>query len=97
MLFNGDRRQMRDIFFRAWRRHRSNETVEGIERLIVDVALLHPEYQTLLEDPEEMGERDYLPELGETNPFLHMSMQPRAIIENRRRACGTAPGNGMPG
>jgi len=74
MLFSGDRRQMREIFFRAWRHHHNNETVEGIERLIVDVALLHPEYQTLLEDPEEMGERDYLPELGETNPFLHMSM-----------------------
>ena len=74
MLFSGDRRQMREIFFRAWRRHRNNEPVEGIERLIVDVALLHPEYQALLDDPEQMGEREFLPELGEANPFLHMSM-----------------------
>ena len=35
---------------------------------------LHPEYHPVLDDPERYMDRQYLPEAGETNPFLHMSM-----------------------
>ena len=35
---------------------------------------LHPEYHTLLEDPERHLERDYVPEAGAVNPFLHLSL-----------------------
>jgi len=34
----------------------------------------HPEYHTLLADPEGALDQDYTPERGETNPFLHLSM-----------------------
>ena len=36
--------------------------------------LLHPEYHFVLDDPERYRDRDYLPESGDTNPFLHLSM-----------------------
>jgi hypothetical protein len=69
-----DRDATRTVFFRAWRRHREGEALEGVERLIVQVALRHPEYQTLLADPERFRDADYTPEMGRTNPFLHMGM-----------------------
>lgn len=74
-MFAADNREaLRAVFFRAWQRHRQGQPLEGIERLVVDVALRHPEYHTMLADPDGYRDRDYLPELGETNPFLHMAM-----------------------
>lgn len=40
----------------------------------MQVALTHPEYHNLLEHPDQFEDKDYLPEHGETNPFLHMGM-----------------------
>lgn len=73
-MYGTDRAEMREVFFRAWRRHRANEPLEGIERAVVEVALRHPEYHALLDDPDAHADRDFLPELGDTNPFLHLAM-----------------------
>lgn len=74
MLFGQDRRQLREVFFRAWQRHREHQPLEGVESLIVAVALRHPEYHELLEHPDRAEDRDYPPDAGQTNPFLHMGM-----------------------
>jgi hypothetical protein len=73
-MYGSDRGQIRDVFFRAWRRYREGLPVEGAERLIVAAALRHPEYHALLVQPADYQDRDYLPEMGTTNPFLHLSM-----------------------
>jgi len=69
-----DRGQSRAVFFRAWRRYRERLPLEGVEKLVVAVALKHPEYHAVLDHPETYAERDYLADTGETNPFLHMAM-----------------------
>ena len=69
-----DRGQTREVFFRAWRAHREGRPLEGMEKLIVQVVLRHPEYHSLLDRPENARDRDYFPESGETNPFLHLGM-----------------------
>jgi hypothetical protein len=74
MLFGQDRRQLRKVFFDAWQQHRAGRQLEGVERLVVAVALRHPEYQPLLDQPDATADRDWTPELGESNPFLHMAM-----------------------
>ena len=74
MFLNQDRTQTREVFFRAWRAHREGQPLEGVEKLIVQVVLRHPEYHSLLEHPEPARERDYFPESGQTNPFLHLGM-----------------------
>jgi hypothetical protein len=74
MLYGNDRRELREVFFRAWHKHRQGQPLEGAENVIVAVALRHPEYHALLDRPEHHTERDYFPELGETNPFLHMAL-----------------------
>lgn len=73
-MYGQNRGQLREVFFRAWRRYRERLPLEGVENIIVDVALRHPEYHGVLEHPERYQDRDYLPEAGATNPFLHLGM-----------------------
>jgi hypothetical protein len=62
------------MYCEAWQQHRRGGVLEPLQAQIVAVVARHPEYQPLLETPERALSREYLPELGETNPFLHMGM-----------------------
>jgi hypothetical protein len=73
-MFGNDRNQIRQVYTEAWRKHRNHEPLEPLEQMIVGVVGLHPEYHALLENPDTSIDRDWLPEEGETNPFLHMGM-----------------------
>jgi len=73
-MFSQDRGQIRGIFFRTWRNYRDGLPLEGVEKIILDIALRHPEYHALLENPDHYQDSDYPPEIGATNPFLHMGM-----------------------
>ena len=73
-MYNPTREQARQFFIDAWRKHRSREVLTPLEHIAADLVLLHPEYQSLLEDAESALSRDYPPELGQTNPFLHLSL-----------------------
>ena len=73
-MFNPSREQVRDFFFDTWRKYRAGEPLAGLEGVALEIALLHPEYHPVLDDPERFREQEYFPELGETNPFLHMSL-----------------------
>jgi len=74
MFNNIDRDQSRQIFFQSWSKHTRQEVLEPMESLVVDVIQLHPEYHALLDNPESNRDKDYFPEMGETNPFLHMGL-----------------------
>lgn len=62
------------MFFRAWRRYRENHPLDGMEKLVVDVALQHPEYHAILDAPDVQTDRDYAAALGPSNPFMHMGL-----------------------
>ena len=74
MMFGQDRQQMRRFFIEAWHKYRTAKPLEPLERIIAEIIRVHPEYHALLEDPELALESDYLPESGQSNPFLHMAM-----------------------
>jgi len=74
MLFGQDRDQLRNYYCSAWRTRLEGAELDPLQAQIVVVIEQHPEYQPLLEDTEQALGKDYLPELGETNPFLHMGM-----------------------
>ncbi len=74
MFFTQDRAQIRQFYVTAWQKQRRGTPMEPSETLISDVIALHPEYHTLLEKGGDVLEKDYTPEMGETNPFLHMSL-----------------------
>jgi hypothetical protein len=73
-MFNPSRDQARQLFFDTWRKYRQREILSGMENMALAVILLHPEYQTIVADEDRYRDKDYLPETGDTNPFLHMSM-----------------------
>lgn len=70
----GDRTELRQVFFRAWQHYQAQQPLEGAERLVVAAALRHPEYHALLDSPDTAQDRDYTPESGAVNPFLHLGM-----------------------
>ena len=73
-MFTPTRDQARQYFFDAWRKYRGGTPLEGLETVAVDVMLLHPEYHHVLDDPDRFLDRDYVPEHGTANPFLHMGL-----------------------
>ncbi len=46
----------------------------ALETIAADLIALHPEYHATFEHPERHAERDYAPEAGDINPFLHLSL-----------------------
>src|SRR3990172_2106377 len=73
-MFDPSREQARDFFFGTWRKYREGEPLVGLEAVALDVILAHPEYHGALADPARLRDKEYFPELGEPNPFLHLSM-----------------------
>jgi hypothetical protein len=73
-MFNPSRDQVRDFFFAAWAKFKAHQPLTDLERLAVSHITQHPEYHAILEQPERYREQEWPPELGETNPFLHLSM-----------------------
>lgn len=73
-MFNPTREQVRQFFVDTWADYRAGRPLHGNAAVALEVVLAHPEYHALLENPTRYLERDYLPEMGETNPFLHLSM-----------------------
>ena len=65
---------MRQVFYDAWQQAQQGVILDPATRMVADVVALHPEYHPLLTDPEAGLDRDYTPEQGEANPFLHMGM-----------------------
>lgn len=73
-MFDPSREQARRFFFDTWRKYREGGPLAGLETVAIEVVLLHPEYHHVLEDPDRFLDREYAPEDGQTNPFLHLSL-----------------------
>ena len=73
-MFNPSREQVRLFFCEAWRKHRDRLPLEGAEATAADLIEQHQEYHALLENPEDAVEQEYMPEGGQMNPFLHLSL-----------------------
>lgn len=73
-MFNPTREQVRTFFCEAWRKHRERLILEGAEAVAADLITHHPEYHALLEDPQAAIEKEFTPEGGQMNPFLHLSL-----------------------
>ena len=103
-MFQPSRAEARRFFFETWARYRAGQPLEGAQTLALEAMLAHPEYHAVLGNAERFEEREYFPEQGETNPFLHLALhvaileqvsidQPagiRAHYEHLRRTLGDA-------
>lgn len=73
-LFNPSRDQVRQFFFETWAKFGAKQQLTDLEVIALEVMQMHPEYHHVLNAPERYLEQAYFPEMGETNPFLHMSL-----------------------
>ncbi|MEW8507015.1 MAG: DUF1841 family protein [Candidatus Thiodiazotropha sp.] len=71
---SGDRNQLRQVFFEAWRKHQAGDDMEPLEKMVCSVVGAHPEYHGMLNDRERFLLQEFHGENGESNPFLHMAM-----------------------
>ena len=68
------RDRLRAMYAEAWQRYLARLPLEPLQAQIVAVVELHPEYHAALESGPGGLVRDYLPDGGESNPFLHMGL-----------------------
>ena len=73
-MFNPSREQVRHFFCDAWRKHQERLPLVGAEVAAADLAARHPEYHALLADADGARDKEWTPEGGEMNPFLHLSL-----------------------
>ena len=69
-----DRSGLRRHYLEAWRKRSAGAPLEPLEFQLVTVIEQHPEYHALLEDDALALARDYQPESGQANPFLHLGL-----------------------
>ena len=74
MFFNPSRAEARIFLFETWKKRREKSLLTPLEDLAAQLTEKPPEYYAVFENPERYLEREYLPEQGETNPFLHLMM-----------------------
>lgn len=79
-LYNPSRDQARQFLFDAWAKFKQNTQLTDLEKIAVEVMQMHPEYHAILDAPERYLHQQYFPEMGETNPFLHLSLH-LSVIE----------------
>lgn len=73
-MFNPTRDQSRDFLFDVWEKHLAKTALSPLEAMALAIVLEHPEYHAVLGDRERYRDREWRPEEGETNPFLHIAM-----------------------
>lgn len=73
-MFNPSRDEARAFLFDLWEKHLAGAPLTPLESMALAVVLEHPEYHRILAERERYLERDWRPEGGETNPFLHLQM-----------------------
>ena len=73
-LFNPSRDEVRDFFFNSWAKFKQQQALTDLEKIVISVIQMHPEYHVILDKPEQYKQQAYFPEQAETNPFLHMSL-----------------------
>ena len=69
-MFGNNRDQLRQMWADAWHKFLHQQALQPLEQQLVAVIQLHPEYHAMLSHTQA----EYLPEQGQSNPFLHMSM-----------------------
>ena len=68
------RDEVRQVYLKVWHKMRQQLVLEPMEAIIAEVIEAHPEYHAMLDSDDDIGQQEFTPEQGRTNPFLHMGM-----------------------
>jgi hypothetical protein len=73
-MFNPSQADVRRFFCQTYAKHVGNHILTPLENIAARWLVEHPEYHADLSDEAAAIARDYPPEGGKSNPFLHLSM-----------------------
>ena len=74
-MLQQNRSDYREVFFSVWKKIENQQSIsDAMETIIAQIIKQHPEYHNTLSNYDKFIEKDYLPEMGDSNPFMHMSM-----------------------
>lgn len=73
-MFNPSRDEARRFLIDAWAKYGAGAPLSDLEKIATGLIAKHPEYHAMLTAPERHVDRDYAPEAGDINPFLHLSL-----------------------
>ena len=73
-MFNPSRDEARRFLIGAWKKRREGEALSQLEEIAAAIIARHPEYHALVEAADGTIDRDFPPESGSVNPFLHLSL-----------------------
>ena len=69
-MFSQDKKKQREFLAKSWQKYTSNIPLEPLEKQLVSIIEIHPEYHDLIGNIDS----EYFPEQGEVNPFLHINL-----------------------
>lgn len=72
MIFGQDRNELRKMYADAWKKHCDKTPLTPLDAQIAAVVEWHPEYHD--DVTGDALDKDYSPDGGKTNPFLHMGL-----------------------
>ncbi len=98
-MFDVNTQDVRRFFADVWTRRLLPVQLDALQKKALRIIEAHPEYQPYLADVERYLDRNWTPEAGQTNPFLHLSLhlsiqeqvaidQPFGIAAIHRQLCG---------
>lgn len=73
-MFAPTREEARRFLADAWAKYRAGQALSGLETRVVGIVAMHPEYHDLVDNAEHHLDREWSPEGGAMNPFLHLSL-----------------------
>ena len=72
MIYGQDRGELRRMYRDSWAKRQQGRVLSPLEAQIAEVIEDHPEYQEAIQ--AEADDREFSPDEGATNPFLHMGL-----------------------
>lgn len=73
-MYDVNTHDVRRFFAHIWQNRLSPIGLDSLQLKALRIIEAHPEYHRYLENIEEYLDKEWLPEAGEGNPFLHMSL-----------------------
>lgn len=73
-MYDVNTHDVRRFFAHVWQHRLAPLQLDGLQQKALRIIEAHPEYGHYLEDIEQYLDKEWLPEDGESNPFLHMSL-----------------------
>jgi hypothetical protein len=94
-MYDVNTHDVRRFFAHVWKHRLTPLQLDALQHKALRIIESHPEYAHYLENIEDYLDKNWLPEDGESNPFLHMSLhlslQEQAAIDSATGHTGDSP------